>query len=167
MQHLNSRLVEQAQIAIAFNPVDLAAGNVASDWVSLKNYERLSIVLIKNTGTGTEDPVITLQQAVNVAGGSAKPLTVTRFDRKTGADLQAIGQFTAVNQAAANTVTVEGGETSITVIDILPETMDVDAGFDCVNFTIADPGTTVSIACGLFILWGPRYGGLMPSAIVN
>lgn len=170
MQHLNSLLAEQVQIAPAFIPVDLATAGATGDWVSLKNFATCALVIIKATGSGSEDPVLTFQQAVDVSGTSAKNLAaVTRFHKKTGADVFAIGTFTEVSQTAANTVTVEGGEQSVIVVEFKSEDLDVGNGFDCLRVTIADPGATANIAAGLYILRGARFlpSGVAPTAIAD
>lgn len=64
---------------------DIHAAPVAGDWISLKNYQRCSIVL--NVGdTAANAPTLRLQQATNVAGTGAAPLLFSAVWR-TGARL--------------------------------------------------------------------------------
>jgi hypothetical protein len=163
-------LGSEVQIAAGFLPVNLATGANAGDWVCLKNYRHVAIVFYGDGGTAAEPVTITVEQASAVAGTGAKALTFTRINKKQGADLFAIGQFTEVLQAAANTYALGSGAggdlESIVVIEINAEDLDVENGFDCVRATIADVGTGAQIGALLYILTGPRYTP-PPSAIVD
>lgn len=166
----NSLLAERVQVVAAIVPVDLAGAANNGDWVSLKEYQRLSIVVFKAAGTAGEDPIITLQQAQDVSGTGVKALDFTRIDEKVGAQT-GIGQFTTVTQAAANTYvnTVSAEAQSVFVIDVLPETLDTNNGFDCVRVVIPDVGAAAQLGCALYLLDGARQApnGVLPSAIVD
>lgn len=166
----NSLLVERTQIVSAIVPVDLAAAANNGDWVSLKEFQRLSVIVFKAAGTAGDDPVITLQQAQDVSGTGVKALNFTRVDEKVGVQT-AVGSFTTVTQAAANTYvnTVSAEAQGIFVIDVLPETLDKNNGFDCVRVVIPDVGAAAQIGCALYLLQGARQApnGVVPSAIVD
>jgi hypothetical protein len=165
----NALLVEQMQIVSAIIPIDLSAGANNGDWVSMKNYHKLSVVLFKAAGTAGDDPVITLRQASDVAGTGAKALTFTRVDSKVGVQT-ATGQFTTNTQTAANTYTdtVSAEAQGVFVIDVDASMLDRANGFDCVQLQIPDVGTNAQIGCALYLLWIPRYASTqLPSAIVD
>lgn len=167
--HLNKLLVETCQIVSAIVPVNLATAANNGDWVSLKNYDRVSIVVFKGAGAAGEDPVITLQQATDVSGTGAKALNFTRVDKKVGTQT-GIGAFTTATQAAAGTHTdTDSAEAEgLFVIEVAAADLDVANGFDCVQVSIPDVGATSQIGCALYILRGARYGGAgLPSAIAN
>lgn len=166
---MNQHILEKLQIVSAIVPINLAAGANNGDWVSMKGYGRCAIVLFKGAGNAAEDPTITVEQAVNVSGGSNKALAFTRVDHKVGT-LTAVGQFTTVTQAAANTYqnASSGDAQAIIVIDIKAEDLDADNGFDCVQVSVADVGSVSQIGCALYLLHEPRYGSVpLPSAIAN
>ena len=153
MQHLNALLAEQANI-VAFAPIDLAAASgLATPWLSLKNYARATIVLIKGAGNAVEDPALTFLQATDIAGAGSKALaTVTRIDKKQHATtLETQGTWTQVAQAAAGAFVGDGELQAIYAIDVKAEDLDQDNGFDCFRVTIADVGTTAQLGC-LFAL---------------
>jgi len=158
----NALFAEQANI-ITGVPLDMAgAPGLTTGWMSLKHYSRATIALLKAAGSGSEDPVITLEQATAVAGTGAKALTFTRLDRKNHATaLSGIGTYTAVTQAAAGTATVEGSDQSLHLIDVRGDDLDVDNGFDCIRATVADVGTTAVYGVLFTILWGARYRPLI------
>ena len=58
-----TRLAETFQVAAGFVLLDLAAAAQAGDWVSLKNFHHLAIVLLKAAGAAGEIPTITVEQA--------------------------------------------------------------------------------------------------------
>lgn len=161
--------VEANQIVSAILPVDASAAANNGDWVSLKNYQRCTVILFKAAGTAGDDPVITLKQATDVSGSGAKELNFTRLDVKKGT-LTSVGVFTAVTQAAANTYTDDTSAEAqgIFVIDVTSEMLDRSNGFDCVQLSIPDVGTNAQLLCGLYILSDGRYaktGGV--SAIID
>lgn len=160
MQHLNSLFAEGNNIVMGAVADMAGASGLATPWVSLRGYLKATLVFMKAVGNAAEDPVITLQQATAVAGTGAKALaSITRADRKTGADPTVIGLFTAVTQAAASTYTAEGGEGAVHCIDVRPEDLDKANNFDCVRATIADTGATATFGVLFWILHGPRYAG--------
>ena len=156
---MNKHFLEKNQICIGVHPVNLATGANTGDTVSMKNWGRCAIILIAGIGLAGEDPTITVQQSINVAPSSAKALDFTRVDYKQGADLTAVGQFTTVAQAAANTYTnATSGETrQIWVIDVKAEDLDADNGFDCIRATLADVGSTAKLGTIIYILHDPKY----------
>ncbi|WP_337186587.1 hypothetical protein [Phenylobacterium sp.] len=168
MQH-NNLLVEACQIVSAIVPVNLATAANNGDWVSLKNFDRVTIVVFKGAGTAGEDPVITLQQATAVAGTGAKALNFTRIDKKIGTQT-GIGAFTTATQAAANTHTdADSAEAEgLFAIEVQASDLDVSNGYDCVQVSIPDAGTNAQIGCALYILRNARFAGAgLPSAIVD
>ncbi len=162
------KLFDNAQLVSGFVPVDLSDGANTGDYVSLKNYSRCAIVLFKAVGTAGDDPTLTVVQATDVSGTSAKAVNFTAIKVKQGASLAAIGTFTNATQSAANTYTstTSAEEQAIWVVEIDASDLDVDGGFDCIMASVADIGTNAQIGCMFYILDGPRYAGAtMPSAI--
>lgn len=165
----NNLFVERNQICTAFVPVDMSSAANNGDWVSLKNFGRCSIVLFKAAGTAGDDPILTVRQATDVSGTSAKALNFTRVDSKVGT-LTGVGSFTANSQTAANTYTdtVSAEAQGIFVIDITSDMLDVSNGFDCVQFQVPDIGSNAQLGCAFYILSEPRYGGGgLKSAIID
>ena len=165
---MNKHILEKMQIVGGVTPVDLKTGANSGDWVSLKNYGRVSIVLYKGIGTSTEDPTLVLQQASAVAGTGSKTLAFARIDYKVGSLLSAIGTFTTANQTAIGSYVGSGwaANETLAVIDIKAEDLDRDNGFDCVRCTIADIGSTAQLGAVLYLLHEPRYATVpLPTGI--
>ena len=163
------KFIEENQLVVGLVPYDMhAVGASQGDFVSLKLYRRLAIVFIKDVGYGGQNPVLTIQQATDVAGDGAKALDFTEYAVKTGAQT-GVGTFTKTTQAAANTLTAVGGSQELVVIEFTAEELDVDGRFDCIRASLSDPGSTNDQhGTLLYILSEPRYAERdMPSAIVD
>jgi hypothetical protein len=153
-------LAEQMQIASGFVPLDLAAAAQTGDWVSLAQFRHCAVLIHKAAGAATEPATVTVEQALDATGGSAKALNFTRADVKKGADLQTIGTFTKITQTAANTLALDGtaGNTQVlALIEFNDEDLDVENGFKFLRAKFADVGTTAQLATILYLLDGARY----------
>lgn len=170
MPSLNNLLVEQCQIVAGIIPVDSQSGANTGDYVSLKNYERCSIVIYKAAGVAGDDPVITVTQAQDVSGTGVKALNFTRVDSKVGVQT-GIGTFTTNTQAAGNTYTdlVSAEAQGLFVIEFKAEDLDVNNGFDCLKVAVPDTGSAgAQLLCALYILRGAKYAtNPLPSAIID
>jgi len=163
----NMLAAEEFQVVSAIVPVDLQTGANNGDWVSMKNYDRCTVIFFKGIGTAGDDPVMTMAQATDVAGTGVKALTFTRIDVKVGTQT-GIGTFTKVTQSAASTYTdtVSAEAQGLFMIEIMASDLDVANGFDCVRFNVPDVGGNAQIGCALYLLRNARF--LAPlSAIID
>lgn len=169
MLNPNADLLEQVQIVSGFLPVDMQAAANTGDWVSMKDYERCTIVFFKAAGTAGDDPTLTLQEATAVAGtGNQDLAAIDSVYVKQDTALTGVGQFTKVTQAAAATYTdaTSAEDAAIWVIDVKAE--DMSEGFDCINASVGDVGGNAQLGCLLYLLWPARYGKAdLNSAIVD
>lgn len=149
--------LEGNQIVSAIVPVDLSTAANNGDWVSLANYNRLTVVVFKGAGTAGDDPVITLKQASDNAGTGAKALNFTTVWSKVGTQT-GIGQFTKTTQAAANTYTdtVSAEAQGVFVVEVVAEQLDAANDFTHVQVSIPDVGSNAQLGCALYILTEPR-----------
>jgi len=165
---MNLHFLDKVDIVSGIVPINIGSAR-SSDVITLKNYGRCAIVFHKAAGSASEDPTLTVLQAVSITPSSAKALNFTTVYTKQGT-LNAVGTWTKTVQAAGNTYTntTASENEAVWVIDIKAEDLDVDNGFDCLQVTIADAGSVNQLASLLFVLHEPRYavdGGL--SAIAN
>ena len=163
------RLVELSQIVSGFLPVDLNTAANSGDWVSMKNYNHLTVVFFKNVGTPGDDPTITIEQATAVDGSDNKALTFTDIYVKQDTNLLAVGNFTLVTQVAATSYTdaTSAEDAAIWIVEFDGADLDVNGGFDCVQASVGD-GSAAQIGCVLYILTEPRYASATPpSAIID
>lgn len=165
---LNNLLVEDTQIVMAIVPVDSQTGANTGDYVSLKGYERCTILVIKAAGVAGDDPVITVTQAQDVGGTGVKALNFTRVDSKVGVQT-GIGTFTTNTQAAGNTYTdlVSAEAQGIFAIEFKGDDLDVANGFDCLKVAVPDTGAAgAQLLTAIYVLRGARWAGAVASSAI-
>ncbi len=72
----NLDFAEQVQVVSGIVPDNLGTGANAGDFVSLKNYSKVTVIFFKAVGKAAEDPTITFEQAKDVSGGTTIDLDV-------------------------------------------------------------------------------------------
>ena len=156
------KLVECSQIVAGFVPLDLQTQR-DGDWVRLRDFNHLTVIFYKGTGTDGDDPVVTLEQATDNSGTGAKALHFTDIWRKQAADVQTVAQFTKTTQSAANTYTnTDGHLQALWVLEIDADMLDVDNGFQYVRVTLNDTGTNAQLGCVLYVLTEARFAEATP-----
>ncbi|MCI0380328.1 MAG: hypothetical protein L0215_22315 [Gemmataceae bacterium] len=160
------KLVENSQIVAGFVPLDLQIQR-DGDWVSMKDFNHLTVIFYKAGGTDGDDAIVTLQQAQDNAGTGVKALNFTEIWRKQATDVQTIGQFTKTTQAAANTYTnTDAHQQAIWVLEIDADMLDVDGGFDHVRLNLNDTGVNAQLGCVLYVLSEPRFAEATPPSAI-
>jgi len=146
-------------IVSAIVPADLQTAR-DGDWVTLKNAKGCLVVVFKGAGTAGDDPSITIEQATDVSGTSAKVLNaITEFHKKIGTQT-GVTAWTKVTQTADELVTVDAVSAEaegLWAFNIEADQLDVDNGFDCIRVRIADVGTNAQLGSALYLLHGLRY----------
>jgi len=156
----NLDFAEQVHVVSGFLPCDMNSANGVGDFVSLTNYEKLTVIFFKNAGTVADDPTVTFTQGKTAVGGT--PIALSTIDRvyyKQNTVLTAEGTFTLGTQTAASTYVgdaTSGEEAGIYIFDIYAS--DLDDEYMSVRASVADVGSTAQIGCILYFLWPPRYG---------
>lgn len=150
-------------------PLDLQTARTG-DYVSLKNWGHLTVVLVKGVGTDGDDQTLTFNQATAVAGTGAKGLNITEyFEKEALTDLTGTGAWTRVTQTAASTVALgdpSAQSAAIYAFEIDADQLDVDGGFDCVSVDNDGQGSNAQLGTILYILSEPRYPSL-PTRLPN
>ncbi|VTR96796.1 hypothetical protein [Tuwongella immobilis] len=155
-------ILETLQVASGLLPVDFATSNAGArtgDFVSLRHYRRLAILLFKDGGTAGEDVTLTIEQAKDAAGTAIKPLLFDTIYRKQGSDLATVNSWTRTRQTAANTYTntTSAEDELIWVVEIPAESLDSSNGYTHVRGSVNDVGTGAQLGCVLYLLSEPRY----------
>lgn len=166
----NQHFCEKNQIAQGFLPVAMNTAANTGDWVSMKGYGRMAIVIFKAVGTPGDDPTISVKQATDVSGTGSKALGFTEVRKKQAAtNLLAVDQFTrstSASPATNDTFNTTNGtwtntdlaeQAAIIVIDIKAEDLDANGGFDCIQVSIADIGTNAQLGSAMYFGHEPRY----------
>lgn len=154
-------LVENDKVIQAIAPTDWTGAPSTGDYVSMKNYRHLSIIIISGAwAAGTS--AITLTQSLTVAAGSEKALG---FSWQWN-DVAATGTLvkTAVT---ANTFTI-GTASKTWVIEVDASSLDKANNFDVVTVKGASPGVNADLYGAIYILSNSRYkDATPPSAIID
>jgi hypothetical protein len=103
------RLVEQQHVVPAVWPVDFNTAANPGDYVSMKNYKHLTVVIMQNTAGGTA--AVTMLQASAVAGTGEKALSFSEYFM-TGAKWKFTGK-SATDFQVGETVTGAGGASGV------------------------------------------------------
>jgi hypothetical protein len=159
----NALLIEQAKPVLVNVP---ALGSGAGTYLSLKNYEKVTFLIgASNGGAGVTGSVITLKQALAVAGTGEKPIPFTKAYRNL--DL-AVNQQLAEFAVAADTFTLDAtvSKNLFYAIEVDLSQLDVKNDFDCVKLVA---GTSVAQTLAIVaLLWPGKIQKLAsPSPLVD
>jgi len=131
-----------------------AATSIAGDYISLKNYAGVTIYILLDVTSGTDDGAVTITQATEVAGSTTKAFTNWDF---MWANLDTESADALTKTAVTSGTFDAGGVTKscLYVIEVKAEDLDVDNGYDCLRVNLAT--VTNGISAVLYVLHTPRY----------
>mgnify|MGYP006908349661 CR=1 FL=1 len=144
---MNALFLERFQIVEASPAALLDAAATTGDFVSLKHAVRAVVVFVSGVGTAGDDPVLSLFQAQDVSGTGVQdlnPPSNSTFQKQAATDLSAVAAWTdASGDISANDVTnaTAAEQSLIWVVEIRPDELDVDDGYDCIRADVNDVGT--------------------------
>lgn len=157
-------------VAQRFKIVDATAGpvttngGVTSDYVSLKNCLKATIILQFTQAAG-HATVVTLKEATAVAPTGAKNVV---SDHKIWTNEDTAASDTLVKQPDGKTVTLTNDiKKKLVVVEIDPDALDVNNGFDCIGFTIGDSSQATNFVCGHYLLEMADARATPPNTIVD
>src|SRR5574340_447094 len=143
----------------------LATTNGDCDYVSLKNFNRCSIVIAVDNATTVTGGAITLKQATAVAGTSEKALAFAKMWANTDTGASDTLTETAVTSDTFTTDTTDN-KNLLYVIDVKAEDLDIANGFDCLRVDVLLMANAVGFV--QYILHGSRNASpLAISAITD
>lgn len=154
-------IVENAKVVEALAPAADAAGRTG-DYVSLKNAERLFIVVHITQGNAAT-VALTPYQATAVAGTGEKVISaVPIWANLDTATSDALARATD----AANYTTDAAVKNKIVVFQIDAAALDVSGGFDCVTVKTG-ASNAANITQGTYILTGERFQQVTPPTAIT
>jgi hypothetical protein len=161
----NATLVEQTKFVEGLFAA--VPSTSTPDYVSLRNYPRVTIVIQVKNATTVTGSAITVKQATAVAGTSEKAVSFTKAYRNidTGA---AGGDALAEFAVTSDTFTTDSTNSKnlMYVIEVTQDMLDVAGGFDCIRAGTGD--ATAATVHVLYILWPAKYGrAVTPAAITD
>ena len=161
------RLIDVLKPVIGCAPAALTSTAGDGDYVSMKGYSKLTILLAVLNGTTVTGGAVTLKQATAVAGTGEKALSFSKMYAVIDA---AAGDTLTETAVVSDTFTTDttNSKQLLYVIEVDADDLDQANGFDCVRVDVASMANAVG--CVMYLLWGARYAkpaGGMPSAIVD
>lgn len=161
-----NRLTDIAKIVLG-SPIigALATTNGDCDYVSMKGYERCTILIQVDNATTVTGAAITLKQATAVAGTSEKALAFSAMFANTDC---AAGDTLTETAVTSNTFTTDTTDAKnlMYVIEVKASDLDVTNGFDCLRVDSLLMANAVGAVT--YILTGPRNASpLAISAITD
>jgi len=152
-----ANLVENAAIEAAAVPVDTTGAAVAGDWVNMKDYNHLTIIIQQGAwAAGTS--AVTLNQATVVAGTDTKALGFDWMWTKVALT----GTTFTKTAVTSNTFNLPNTANTMSVIEVDAATLDADGGFCCVQLACVSPGANADLISATYILTEPRYAQALP-----
>lgn len=162
---MGAKLAEIAKIVCG----NLSLANalaIDSKYISMKNVERVAIVIGLAPASGTDACAITLKQSSSVANSPAveKALSFTTVKKCT--DFTTLDTLTDTDVTANSITTSAAAAKELYVIDIKASDLDVANGFDCLRVAISDPGSVSTPAFVLYIAHPIRFGANDPPTLI-
>ncbi len=152
----NALFIEQADIVTALSNATPSSSTPTR--VSLKNYQRCTVIIDVANATTVTGSAITLKQATDIANANADEKAVPFTTVYANLDLS-LGDARTATAVVSNTFTTLTTNTKNAqyVIEVDPsEQMDINGGFDCLRV-----GTGNAVAATLtvtMLLWPAKYG---------
>lgn len=151
---MDGRLIDHVKIVVGCPPAALTTTAGDGDYVSLKNFAKMQIVIAVDNGSTVTGGTITLKQAKTVAGGDEDVLA---FD-KMWANIDVGAGDTLVETAVvSNTFTTDttNAKNLLYVIEVDASDLDIENGFDCVR--VDSTGMANAVGSVTYHLYGSRY----------
>lgn len=158
----NAQFVEQAVIAQTLS--NTTPSTTTPRRVCLKGYHRATVVINGLNATTVTGSAITLKQTTDIANANADEKAVAFTAVWANVDVGASNVLvnTAVSNNTFTTTTVNSKEYQY-IIEVTPDMLDINGGFDCLRVGTANAvATTMSVE---IILWSAKYGKVVPAAV--
>ena len=158
----NALFIEQAKLVTGLDSV--VPSTSTPDYVSLRNYGRVTIVILVKNATTVTGSAITVKQATAVAGTGEKAVSFTKAYRNIDtAAADALAEFDVTSDTFTTDST--NSKNLMYVIEITEDMLDVAGNFDCVRAGTAD--ATAATVTVLYILWPAKFGRTTPPAAIT
>lgn len=144
--------IEQCGVEVAIVPKDITGAAQVGDYISLKNYSGVLIVLTQGAWAGGT-PAVTLHQSTDVAATGEKALSFVKRWTKVGLT----GTVWVETAVTSDTFNLAATANTMNAIWVRADELDVDNGFDCVTVKVASPGANADLLSAVYHLYGAAY----------
>lgn len=164
------KLVESSKIVLGQLALLNTAGfttSAAADYVSMKKYDHLVVIIGLAPASGMDTAVITLKQATDVDNSKLDEKALA-FTSAWRCPYSSIMDALTETTYASSITTSAAAEAELFVLEVDSQDLDLAGGFYCVRADVTDPGSVSTPAFCLYILSGCRYQSEpLPSAIID
>ena len=147
------RPIDNFKFVIGCAPAALATTAGDGDYISMREYARLTIVISVLNATTVTGGAVTLKQATDVAGTSEKALAFSTMWANTDCGASDTLVSTAVTSDTFTTSTTNS-KILMYVIEVAARDLDIANGFDCVRIDVASMASAVGTV--IYMLSGAR-----------
>lgn len=157
------KLIGQTHVVVGAFPQ--ACTSITGDFISLKNYAGVSIIISLDVHTGTDTGAITLEQAKDVSDSGSVSKTLGFDFIWLNADTEAAEALTKTAVTSDSVTTAAATKSQLYIIEVKSEDLDVANDFDCLQVLVGTVATSnVSI---VYVLHTPRYRDQVPANITS
>jgi hypothetical protein len=150
--NLNALLSEQVKFVTGLDSV--VPSTSTPDYVSLKNFERICIIILVKNATTVTGSAITVKQATAVAGTSEKAVSFAKAYRNIDtAAADVLAEFAVTSDTFTTNST--NSKNLMYVIEVQASDLDVAGGFDCIRAGTGD--ATAATVTVLYALYGAKF----------
>jgi len=165
MNPTHLQLVDFAKVVVMCPPAALTSTAGDGDYVSMKGFDRCTIIIAVDNGNTVTGGAVTLIQAKEVAGSTTKALGMS----KMYANIDIGATDTLVETAVVSdtfTTDTTNAKNLLYVIEVKASDLDVDGGYDCLRIDVASMANAVGSVVA--VLHPARYAApLAISAITD
>lgn len=156
------RLLDKAKVVMGLAP--RTPSTDTPDYVSLKGYQKATVVILVDNGSTVTGSDIALKQATKVDGTGEKTLG---FDAVFANEETGDSDELVKTTVSSDTFTTDDTNTKnlLYVIEIDADDLDQDNDFDCFRADCGD-GTNMVLAVA-YILHGPRYAPTLDESAIT
>jgi len=155
-------LLDKAKVVVGLAPITPSSST--PDYVSMKGFQKLTVIIVTDNGTTVTGSAITLKQATVVAGTDEKALAFSK--RWVCADAAASDTLveTAVTSDTFTTLTTND-KNHLNVLEVDADDLDTDNNFDCVRVGTGNAANCVLAV--IYILHGPKYAPALDRSAIT
>jgi len=156
------RLLDKGKVVVGLAPITPSTST--PDYVSLKNYQKCTIIIVYDNDSTVTGSAITLKQATAVAATGEKTLGFTK--QYANADISANDTLTETD-VTSDTFTTDDtdNKNGIHLIEVDADDLDRDNNFDCLRAGTGD-GANMVLAV-IYVLHGPRYAPTLDRSAIT
>lgn len=158
------RMVDSTKPVTGLAPI--LPSSSTPDYVSLKNYGRVSVFILVDNGTTVTGSAITLKQATDVSGTSEKTLgfdLVWQNEDTGSAGGDLLTETTVTSDTFTTTTT--NAKNALYVIEFSTESLDVNNDFSAFRVGTADAVATIISV--MYVLHDARYKSTLTDSVIT